>query len=162
MAVNGVRAEHQLLRDFAITETACQASEDFTLTNRKDLLDLLLARAGRRLMRRRQRFAACANNGAGVTVPWEVRASFERDECCPRNRGGDLAPEPVRHGTVVAAMHHKRWRADEREVVSNVEAIDESQHCGGGFGRRRLPLQPAETFVFVGVGSSEEDIAEQA
>jgi hypothetical protein len=163
VAVNGVRAEHQVRRDLAITETARHTREDFALTDRKNLLDLLLlAPVARCLLHRSQRFAACANNGIGVTVPWKVRASFQRDECCAGNRGRDLAPEPVRHGTVVTPMHHQRWRADERKVVANIEAIDESQYCGRGFGRRRLTLQPTEAFVLVSVGSAEKDIAEKA
>ncbi len=80
----------------------------------------------RRRLHRCQRFAARADHGIGVTVPGEVRAALQRDECRAWNRGGDLTPEPVRHGAVVATMHDQRRPADEGKVRAYVEAIDQT------------------------------------
>ena len=116
----------------------------------------------RRRLHRSQRFAARANHGIDITVPREVRAPLQRDECRARNRGRDLAPEPERHGAVVATMHDQRRRADEGKVRAYVEAIDETQQRGSGLGGRRLPLDLREAFVLRRVGPTEEHVAEQA
>src|SRR6476661_984862 len=130
-----MRAEHQLLRDLAIAESACDAGENFTLTTgQQDRLRS--ARFVRRRLRRCQHFATRAYDGFGVAVPREVRASLQRDEYRAWNRGSDLTPEPVRHRTVVAPMHHQRRRADEGKLVADVEAIDETQQRGSGLGGR--------------------------
>ena len=87
MTVNGMRAQHELLCDLAIAETARDAGEDLTLTaGHQDRLRL--ARMVRRPLHRCQRFAACADDGIGVTVPGEVRAwaSPRTVETSPRGR----------------------------------------------------------------------------
>ena len=95
-------------------------------------------------------------------MPGEVRAPLQRDECRAWNRGRDLTPEPVRHGAVVATMHDQRRLADEGKLRAYVEAIDETQQGGSGLGGRRLPLKPCEAFVLRRVGTTEEDVTEQA
>ena len=156
-----MRAQHELLCDLAIAETARDAGEDLTLTTgQQDRLRL--ARMVRRRLHRCQRFAARADDGIGVTVPGEVRAPLQRDERRAWNRGRDLTPEPVRHGAIVATMHDQRRPADEGKVRAYVEAIDETQQGGSGLGGRRLPLEPCEAFVLRRVGTTEEDVTEQA
>ena len=156
-----MRAQHELLCDLAIAETARDAREDLTLTTgQQDRLRL--ARLVWRRLHRCQHFAARADDGIGVTVPGEVRAPLQRDERRPWNRGRDLTPEPVRHGAVVATMHDQRRPADEGKVRAYIEAIDETQQGGSGLGGRRLPLEPCEAFVLRRVGTTEEDVTEQA
>src|SRR6185312_630695 len=123
-------------------------------------IGLRLARMAWR--RRCQRFAARADDGIDVAVPGEVRAPLQRDECRARNPGRDLTAEPVRHGTVVATMQDQRRAAHEQKMRTNVEAIDETQQRGGGLGGCRLPLESRKALVLRSVGTTEEDVAEQA
>ena len=88
-----MRAQHELLCDLAIAETARDAGENLTLTTGQQGR-LRLARMVRRRLHRCQRFAARADDRIGVTVPGEVRAPLQRDECRAWNRGRDLTPEP--------------------------------------------------------------------
>jgi len=156
-----MRAQHELLGDLAIAETARDTGEDLTLTTgQQDRLRL--ARIVRRRLQRCQHLAARADDGIDITVPGEVRPPLQRDERRPWNRGRDLTPEPVRHGAVVATMHDQRRPADEGKVRAHVEAIHETQQGGSGLGGRRLPLKPCEAFVLRRVGTTEEDVAEEA
>ncbi len=125
VAVNRVRAQHQLPSDLAIAETARDAGEDLALTiGQRD--GSRPARLARRRLQRSERFAARADDGIDITVPGEVCAAVQRDERRARNRCRDLAPEPVRPRAIVAAMHDQRWGADEGKVRAYVEAIDET------------------------------------
>lgn len=74
------------------------------------------------------------------------------------NRGRNPAAQPVGHGAVVASMHDERRRSDVGKVRAYVEAVDESQQCGGGLGGRGLPLQPGEVLM---LGTAEEEVAEK-
>ena len=156
-----MRAQHEMLCDLAIAETARDAGEDLLLTTgQQDRLRL--ARMVRRRLHRCQRFATRSDDGIDITVPGEVRAALQRDELRAWNRGRDLTPEPVRHGAVVATMHDQRRPADEGKLHAYVESIDETQQGGSGVGGRRLPLEPCEAFVLGSFGTSEEDVTEQA
>jgi hypothetical protein len=124
VAVNGMRAQHELPCDLAIAAAARDAGEDLALTTgQRDRLRP--ARMVRRRLHRCQRFAARADHGIGVTVPRAVRAALQRDERRAWNRGRDLTPQPVRHGAVVATMHDQpidghgvgRRLVPEREIV---------------------------------------------
>jgi len=119
----------------ARAESACDAGENLTLsTGQQDRLRP--ARFLLRRLRRCQRLATRADDGFGVAVPREVRASLQRDEYRAWNRGSDLTPEPVRHRAVVAPMHHQRRRTDEGQLVADVEAIDKTQQRGSSLGAR--------------------------
>jgi hypothetical protein len=125
MAVHGMRAQHQLLGDLAIGQTARDAAQDLPLTTgQQDRLRLV--HGGRRCLRR-QRLATSADNGVDVVVPREVRAALQRDERRARDRCRDRTPQPVGHRAVVAAMHDQRRPADKRKVVTDVEPIHQIQ-----------------------------------
>ena len=112
VAVNRMRAQHQLPCDFAIAETARDAGEDLALTiGQRD--GPRPARLARRRLQRRERFAARADDRIDITVPGEVRAAVQRDERRAWNRCGDFTPEPVWHRTIAASMHDQRRGADE-------------------------------------------------
>ena len=126
VAVNGMRAQHQLLCDFAIAQSPRDAGENLAFTLGQQHL-FRLVRTVRRRLRGCQCFAARANHGIDITVPREVRAPLQRDERRARNRSRDLTPEPKRHGAVVATVHHQCRRANKGKVRAYVEAIDEDQ-----------------------------------
>ena len=125
MSVNSVRAQHELLCDLAVAQTAGDVGEDLPLTTGKQGR-LRLALTARRRLHRSQRFTARTDDRVGVAVPGEVRAALQRDERRAWNPGRHLAPEPVRHCAVVAPVHNQRRRADEAQVGAYLEPIDEA------------------------------------
>jgi len=125
VAVNRVRAQHQLPCDLAITETPRDAGEDLALSIRQRD-GPRPARLARRRLRRGERLAARPDDGIDITVPGEVCAAVQGGERRVWNRCRDLTPEPVRHRAIVAAMHDQRRGADEGKVRAYVEAIDET------------------------------------